>query len=61
MRNTKVMCLLSVSESDVGGKSQLKNSVKLSEMKLAFCVFDHVSEGHKSREGLDHSGMKKLN
>lgn len=35
---------------DAGGRTE--NSVKLSEMKLAFCVSDHVPECHKSREGL---------
>lgn len=29
--------------------------VKLSEMKLALCVPDHVPERHKTRQGLDHS------
>lgn len=30
-------------------------SVKLSEMKLALCVSDHVPEGHKTRQRLDGS------
>lgn len=42
----------------VAGTSELQNSVKLPEMKLALCVSDHVPERHKTREGLDHSGMK---
>lgn len=32
------------------------HSVKLSEVKLAFGVSDHVPECHKTEEGLDHSG-----
>lgn len=40
---------------------QLHISVKLSDMKLAFCVSDHVSECHETREGLDYWGMKTIN
>ena len=44
---------------DVADTSELQKSVKQSEVKLAFCVFNHVPQRHKTREGLDHSGKNK--
>lgn len=32
--------------------SECEKSVKLSQMKLAFCVSDHVAERNKTRNGL---------
>lgn len=40
--------------------SEHPDSVKLSEMKLALCVSDHVPECHKTREGLDRPWKKLL-
>lgn len=43
--------------------SEFEKSVKLSQMKLAFCVSDHVAERNKTRNGLgafrDKIGVNK--